>query len=186
MPVLPAVGSRIVCPGAIAPFSSASSISAFATRSLTEPVGLRDSSFAQMRTPGLGDSRGSSISGVLPIDCTRSPYRPPQGLFLSRSAAITSRNIAPADGEPLGCGRRERLRLRLAGHRLRLRWQRLGAATVRERTRRGRARVRAALRGSRAAELDRRPEALLLAAVPRHEGDLPADDVPRCLGCLRL
>ena len=42
-------------PGPIAPFSSASSISARATRSFTEPVGLRDSSFAQMRTPGFGD-----------------------------------------------------------------------------------------------------------------------------------
>ena len=73
MPVLPEVGSRIVCPGEIAPFSSASSISARATRSLTEPVGLCDSSFAQMCTSGLGDSRGSSIRGVFPIDCTMSP-----------------------------------------------------------------------------------------------------------------
>ncbi len=73
MPVFPEVGSRIVWPGRIAPFSSASSISARATRSLTEPVGLRDSSFAQMRTPGLGESRGSSTSGVLPIDWTMSP-----------------------------------------------------------------------------------------------------------------
>ena len=73
MPVLPEVGSRIVWPGAIAPFSSASSISARATRSLTEPVGLRDSSFAQMRTPGFGDRRCSSTSGVLPIDWTMSP-----------------------------------------------------------------------------------------------------------------
>ncbi len=73
MPVLPEVGSRIVCPGESAPFSSASSISARATRSLTDPVGLRDSSLAQMRTPGLGERRGSSISGVLPIDCTMSP-----------------------------------------------------------------------------------------------------------------
>ncbi len=73
MPVLPEVGSRIVWPGRIAPFSSASSISARATRSLTEPVGLRDSSFAQMRTPGFGESRGNSTSGVLPIDWTMSP-----------------------------------------------------------------------------------------------------------------
>ncbi len=98
MPVLPEVGSRIVCPGAIAPWVSASSISAFATRSLTDPVGLRDSSFAQIRTPGLGDRRGSSTSGVLPIDCTMSPYRPPQGLFLSGWAAITSGNIATLAG----------------------------------------------------------------------------------------
>ena len=73
MPVLPEVGSRIVWPGPIRPFSSASSISARATRSLTEPVGLCDSSFAQMRTPGLGDRRLSSTSGVLPIACTMSP-----------------------------------------------------------------------------------------------------------------
>jgi hypothetical protein len=40
MPVLPEVGSRTVCPGAISPSSSARSISDRATRSLTEPVGL--------------------------------------------------------------------------------------------------------------------------------------------------
>ncbi len=40
IPVLPEVGSRMVCPGPIAPFSSASSIIARATRSLTDPVGL--------------------------------------------------------------------------------------------------------------------------------------------------
>ena len=73
MPVLPEVGSRIVCPGRISPFSSASSISARATRSLTEPVGLRDSSLAQIRTPGLGLRRLSSISGVWPIAWTMSP-----------------------------------------------------------------------------------------------------------------
>ena len=38
-----------------------------------DPVGLADSSFAQMRTPGFGLRRGSSTSGVLPIDCTMSP-----------------------------------------------------------------------------------------------------------------
>ena len=73
MPVLPDVGSRIVWPGAIAPRSSASSIIARATRSLTEPVGLCDSSLAQMRTPGLGESRLSSTSGVLPIAWMMSP-----------------------------------------------------------------------------------------------------------------
>jgi len=73
IPVLPEVGSRMVCPGRIAPRSSASSISARATRSLMDPVGLWDSSFAQMRTPGLGERRLSSTSGVLPIACTMSP-----------------------------------------------------------------------------------------------------------------
>ena len=71
--MLPEVGSRIVWPDDSAPRLSASSISARATRSFTEPVGLRDSSFAQIRTPGFGERRGSSISGVLPIDCTTSP-----------------------------------------------------------------------------------------------------------------
>ena len=73
MPVLPEVGSRIVWPGRIAPCSSADSISDRATRSLTEPVGLWDSSLAQIRTPGLGERRLSSTSGVFPIACTMSP-----------------------------------------------------------------------------------------------------------------
>ena len=55
------------------PLSSASSIRALATRSLTEPVGLRDSSLAQMRTPGLGLRRLSSTSGVCPIAWMMSP-----------------------------------------------------------------------------------------------------------------
>jgi hypothetical protein len=66
MPVLPEVGSRIVCPGSMAPSASAASIIAFATRSLTEPVGLRPSSLAKTRTPGFGESAGSSTIGVLP------------------------------------------------------------------------------------------------------------------------
>jgi hypothetical protein len=66
IPVLPEVGSITVWPGAIAPSASAASIIALATRSLTEPVGLRPSSLAKMRTLGFGESRGSSTSGVLP------------------------------------------------------------------------------------------------------------------------
>ena len=72
MPVLPEVGSRIVWPGRISPCSSADSISDRATRSFTDPVGFADSSFAQMRTPGFGEKRLSSTSGVLPIAATRS------------------------------------------------------------------------------------------------------------------
>src|ERR1700761_842824 len=101
MPVLPEVGSRIVCPGRIRPFSSASSIIARATRSLTEPVGLRDSSLAQSRTPGFGLRRFSSTSGVWPIAWMMSPYRPPQGLFSRRSAAIASGSVARR-ARPLG------------------------------------------------------------------------------------
>ncbi len=73
IPVFPEVGSSTVWPGAIAPSASAASIIAFATRSLTEPVGLRPSSLAKMRTPALGESRGSSTSGVLPTASIRLP-----------------------------------------------------------------------------------------------------------------
>ena len=85
MPVLPDVGSRIVCPGSIAPRASASSIIARATRSLTEPVGLALSSFAQIRTSGFGESFFSSTSGVCPIDATMSSYLPPQGRLSTRA-----------------------------------------------------------------------------------------------------
>jgi hypothetical protein len=72
IPVLPDVGSRMVWPGRMSPRSSASSMSERATRSLIEPVGFADSSLAQIRTDGLGDSRLSSTSGVLPMAWTRS------------------------------------------------------------------------------------------------------------------
>src|SRR5215216_4983548 len=42
-----------------------------------------------MRTSGFGESRGSSTSGVLPIDSTMLPKRPPQGLLSSCSCAIS-------------------------------------------------------------------------------------------------
>ncbi len=66
MPVLPEVGSRIVQPGVSRPSFSACSIMCRAGRSLTEPVGLRSSSLAQIRTSGAGDSRGRRTRGVLP------------------------------------------------------------------------------------------------------------------------
>ena len=47
-------------------------MSAFATRSLTDPVGLVISSLANSRTSGLGDIRGISTSGVWPIAATMS------------------------------------------------------------------------------------------------------------------
>src|SRR4051812_27611164 len=46
-----------------------------------------------MRTPGLGDRRLSSTSGVWPMACTMSPYLPPQGL-LSRVGSVTSKSVA--------------------------------------------------------------------------------------------
>src|SRR4051794_37190686 len=94
------------------PRSSASSISARATRSLTEPVGLNDSILAHRRTPGLGLRRRSSTSGVLPIACTMSAYRPPQGRF-SRGGTDTSRRIVP--GLAIRSTRALSLRSRLDG-----------------------------------------------------------------------
>ena len=72
MPVLPEVGSMIVSPGRMAPRASASSIMERAVRSLIEPVGFMLSSFARIRTSGLGEMRFSSTSGVLPMVATRS------------------------------------------------------------------------------------------------------------------
>ena len=88
MPVLPEVGSRIVLPGSIRPSASAASIIDLATRSLTEPVGLWPSSLAKILTSGFGERRGSSTSGVLPIDSMMSPKRPPQGRLSNSSRAI--------------------------------------------------------------------------------------------------
>src|SRR6185369_10569320 len=69
MPVLPDVESRIVFPALSAPEASPASIIFFAGRSLTEPPGLKPSSFAKSRTPGATPSRTRPIStsGVLPI-----------------------------------------------------------------------------------------------------------------------
>ncbi len=73
IPVLPLVGSSSVSPGLITPSRSACSIIRSAGRSLMEPVGLRSSSLAQIRTCGpfssasqRGDSRCSPTSGVFP------------------------------------------------------------------------------------------------------------------------
>src|SRR5262245_8533045 len=66
MPVFPLVGSRSRRPGSSSPDASAASSIALATRSLIEPLGFCPSSLAYSRTPDLGESRGSSTSGVDP------------------------------------------------------------------------------------------------------------------------
>src|SRR6476659_404795 len=66
MPVFPLVGSSRRVPGRRSPEASPASSIAFATRSLIEPDGFWPSSFATMRTPGLGERRESSTSGVDP------------------------------------------------------------------------------------------------------------------------
>src|SRR5947208_11325117 len=48
-----------------------------------------------MRTPGLGDRRLSSTSGVWPIAWTMSPYFPPQGRLSRRGSIIASKSVVP-------------------------------------------------------------------------------------------
>ena len=69
MPVLPEVGSMMTEPGLSFPFASASSIMAFAMRSLTDPAGLKYSSFAMTAAFSPSDCSMwvSSTSGVEPI-----------------------------------------------------------------------------------------------------------------------
>src|SRR6266480_6238306 len=49
-----------------------------------------------MRTPGLGESRRSSTSGVCPIACTMSAYLPPQGRLSRRGSIIASESVVGA------------------------------------------------------------------------------------------
>ena len=57
-----------------------------------------------MRTPGLGESRFSSTSGVCPIARTMSEYLPPHGRFSSEGPSVTSKRIAVEHG-PSDIGR---------------------------------------------------------------------------------
>ena len=69
MPVLPEVGSMMTEPSFRRPFASASSIMALATRSFTEPAGLKYSSLARIFAfrPYFFSMWVSSNRGVLPI-----------------------------------------------------------------------------------------------------------------------
>src|SRR5574337_1820122 len=66
MPVLPLVASITVWPGFSSPLASARSITARAMRSLTEPMGLKDSTLTYTFTPS-GASLCSLTRGVRPI-----------------------------------------------------------------------------------------------------------------------
>ena len=66
MPVLPLVASMTVWPGFRAPERSASSMTARAMRSLTDPIGLNDSTFTNRLTPA-GASFRIRTTGVFPI-----------------------------------------------------------------------------------------------------------------------
>ena len=69
IPVFPDVGSMITEPSFKSPFSSASSIMAFATRSFTLPAGLRYSSLTRIvaSSPSSFSRFTGSTSGVFPI-----------------------------------------------------------------------------------------------------------------------
>src|SRR5215208_2734330 len=69
-----------------------------------------------IRTPGRGESRLSSTSGVLPIASTMSPYLPPQGLLSRRGSSIASKSVASVDRrEAVRCRAVERGRVLLTG-----------------------------------------------------------------------
>src|SRR5436190_11676321 len=53
-----------------------------------------------MRTPGLGESRLSSTSGVLPMASTMSPYLPPHGLLSRPGSSIASESVATGERVP--------------------------------------------------------------------------------------
>ena len=91
--MLPDVGSRIVQPGVRMPSRSAVSTIHRAGRSLTEPVGLRSSSFAQIRTSADGDSRGKPTIGVWPTESSRESYL----VMASADLAQFNREAAASD-----------------------------------------------------------------------------------------
>ena len=77
--MFPVEASTIVWPGASAPVARACSMIRSATRSLTLPFGFADSSFAKSHTPGEGESRRSSTSGVRPTRSAASRAMPRLG-----------------------------------------------------------------------------------------------------------
>ena len=76
-PVLPLVGSMMVYPswGRISPAASAASSMLFATRSFTEPAGLKYSSLASTRArrPSVRSMFASSSNGVRPMSSSTDP-----------------------------------------------------------------------------------------------------------------
>src|SRR5688572_21788912 len=117
MPVLPEVGSRIVQPGVSAPSFSARSIIHMAGRSLTEPVGLRSSSFAHRRTSGVGDNRGNPTNGVPPSESASESNRTLPLRGAPRPGLGTVPRRAGPGGSP-GDGRKDRHRVAVGHVRL--------------------------------------------------------------------
>src|SRR5262245_52936412 len=101
MPVLPDVGSMSVEPGLILPCASSASIMLTPMRSLTLPIGLKNSSFARRLalTPFSFASRARRTSGVSPIvSVMESKMRPRPGSWATvvgdlRAASAIERSL---------------------------------------------------------------------------------------------
>jgi hypothetical protein len=110
IPVFPLVGATSVPPGRSKPSCSASSTRAAATRSLTLPLGLRDSSLTATRPGSPAASRRSSSKGVCPTPSVMDRLRRPLGaaLLFSRGGAFMGtgrKKRPPPHGRTGGGGR---------------------------------------------------------------------------------
>src|SRR5581483_11050533 len=99
IPVLPLVGSSRIRPGARSPAASARAIISRAIRSFTLPVGLAPSSLANSRTRGLGLSRGTSTSGVLPIASTMLENGPAARIAPLGLGSVVALTASPPSGD---------------------------------------------------------------------------------------
>jgi hypothetical protein len=108
-PVLPLVPSMMVPPGLRRPFASASSIIARPMRSLTEPPGLKNSTFARTVHGTSAGIRLSFTNGVLPML---------PRMLSCHIVCLESRDVRGWNREGMGSkgrGRRKNIRSRTTG-----------------------------------------------------------------------
>ena len=116
--MLPEVGSTIVPPGSSFPSRSAASIIVIAIRSLIEPPGFRNSSFASTVAASSGTTFWSRTSGVLPTSSSSVGYSRAIGVkrnrWLSggclRRFALGHRRARPPQEDERGQSARQRKR----------------------------------------------------------------------------
>ncbi len=96
MPVLPLVGSIRTVSGLICPACSSASIIATPIRSLTEAMGLKNSSLASTVAFGFisADNRGSPTSGVSPIVSRIEANTLPRPAFWWREASYSDIGVS--------------------------------------------------------------------------------------------